>query len=78
MISNPSLIFFKNKRNIKFHFDMWHGNGNLDSAIDLIEGDDREEFRHYVNSKVYFSPHNMFICKKSTLKKILRGSFTLA
>ncbi len=69
MISNPSLIFFKNKRNIKFHFDMWHGNGNLDSAIDLIEGDDREEFRHYVNSKVYFSPHNMFICKKSTLKK---------
>ena len=48
---------------------MWHGNGNLDSAIDLIEDDDREEFRNYVNSKVYFSPHNMFICKKSTLKK---------
>ena len=40
-----------------------YSNGNLDSAIDLIEGDDREEFRHYVNSKVYFSPHNMFICK---------------
>ena len=51
---------------------MWHGNGNLPiRLIDLIEGDDREEFRHYVNSKVYFSPHNMFICKKKIFKKIL-------
>ena len=26
---NPSALF-KSKRNLRFHFDMWHGNGNLD------------------------------------------------
>ena len=33
---NPS-AFFKSKRNIRFHFDMWHGNGNLDKAIDVLD-----------------------------------------
>jgi len=69
MILNPSLIFNKNKRNIKFHFDMWHGEGNLDAAIDLLPLIDKEDFRDYVNSEVFFSPHNMFICKKFTLEK---------
>ena len=32
----PSLLYDKNKRSIKFHFDMMHGNGNLDKAIDVL------------------------------------------
>ena len=37
MIKNPSLFFNKNKRNIKFHFDLMHGEGNLDKAIILLD-----------------------------------------
>ena len=33
MLLNPILFFNKNKRTIKFHFDMMHGHGNLDKAI---------------------------------------------
>ena len=36
MIKNPNLFFNKNKRNIKFHFDLMHGEGNLDKAIALL------------------------------------------
>ena len=35
MISKPSLYSIK-KRNLKFHFDMMHGKGNLEKAIKLL------------------------------------------
>ena len=63
MIKKPSLFFNKNKRNIKFHFDMMHGSGNLEKAIDLLEKNDRDDFKDFVNTEVSFNPHNMFICK---------------
>ena len=63
MILNPSLLFDKNKRNIKFHFDLMHGDGNLDKAISLLEINDRKDFDYFVNTEVSFNPHNMFICK---------------
>jgi hypothetical protein len=68
MIMNPRLWFDKKKRNLRFHFDMWHGKGNLDKAISLLEHKEREGFRKFVNTKVAYNPHNMFICKN---KKIL-------
>ena len=67
MIKNPSLFFDKNKRNIKFHFDMMHGHGNLDKAINLLEKEDRNNFKDFVNSEISFNPHNMFICKSSKI-----------
>jgi len=69
LILNPSLLFDKKKRNIKFHFDMWHGEGNLDKAIELLEKKDREDFKYFVNHNVSFNPHNMFICKSTSLLK---------
>ena len=33
IITKPSLIFDKNKRNIKFHFDLMHGEGNLEKLF---------------------------------------------
>jgi len=68
MITNPKLIFNKKNRNIKFHFDMWHGKGNLDKAIDLLETKDKIGFKKFVEKKVSFNPYNMFICRN---KKIL-------
>ncbi len=67
MMKEPSLFFDKNKRTIKFHFDMMHGEGNLDKAIDLLDKKDRNDFRKFVNSEVSFNPHNMFICKSQNI-----------
>ena len=63
MLKNPTLFFDKNKRSIKFHFDMMHGKGNLDKAIKLLNKKDQDDFREFVNTEVSFNPHNMFICK---------------
>ena len=70
IIQNPSLLFNKQKRNIKFHFDLMHGDGNLEKAISLIENkEDRDDFKYFVNSQVSFNPHNMFICKSKEILK---------
>ena len=69
MIKKPTLFFNSKKRNIKFHFDMMHGAGNLDKAINLLDVKDRNDFKDYVNSEVSFSPHNMFICKSENILK---------
>ena len=72
LIRNPSAIF-KSKRSIRFHFDMWHGNGNLDKAIDLLDDNDRDEFREYTRQNVSFSRGNMFVCRS---KKIIDNYYS--
>ena len=69
ILKKPNLLFDKSKRNIKFHFDLMHGEGNLDKAISLLNNNDRQDFYDYVNSEVSFNPHNMFICKSSKILK---------
>ena len=66
LLKNPKSIF-KKGRNIKFHFDMFHGNGVLDKAINLLNEKDREDFRHYVNSNNHFNQANLFICRSKNL-----------
>jgi len=72
LVRNPEAII-KSKRNLRFHFDMWHGNGNLDKAIDLLEIEDREDFREYTRKNVSFSRGNMFVCKS---KKIMDNYYS--
>ena len=67
MLLNPELIFNKNKRTIKFHFDMWHGEGNLNKAIDKLPQKEKEDFRYFVNKEVSFNSQNMFICKNKEI-----------
>ena len=62
ILKNPSFLFYKEKRNIKFHFDMMHGEGNLDKAISLLDKKDKTDFSDFVNSETSFNPHNMFLC----------------
>ena len=71
IVKNPSLLFNKEKRNIKFHFDLMHGDGNLNKAISLLGKDDRKDFENFVNTEVSFNPHNMFICKSNKILKII-------
>ena len=68
---NPSAIF-KSNRNIRFHFDMWHGNGNLDKAIDLLDNNDKEDFRQYTRKEISFSRGNIFVCRS---KKIMNNYY---
>tara|TARA_B100001559_G_scaffold319351_1_gene328523 strand:+ start:1782 stop:2609 length:828 start_codon:yes stop_codon:yes gene_type:complete len=72
ILLNPKILFSKKARNIKFHFDLMHGRKNLDRAIDLLNDENREDFRKFVNTEVSFNPHNMFICKS---KKILKSYY---
>ena len=47
-----------------------HGKNNLTKAINLLDEENKSDFKNYVNSEVSFSPQNMFICKsKKVLKK---------
>ena len=65
----PSLFFNKNKRNLKFHFDLFHGKGNLDSAIQVLDKKNKNDFDNYMNNNTSFNPHNMFICRTKILKE---------
>ena len=67
-LKKPSLIFNKKKRNLKFHFDLFHGEGNLDKAINLLDEKDKNAFREFMDKETSFNPHNMFICKTKILK----------
>ena len=66
LLKNPKSLFKRN-RNIKFHFDMFHGIGSLDKAIDLLNSQDKEDFRKFVNDNNSFNPANLFICKSKKL-----------
>ena len=70
----PALIFDKNKRNLKFHFDLMHGYNNLEKAIDFLDEDNKNDFRNFVNTQSSFNPHNMFICKST---KILERYYSI-
>ncbi len=68
-VKRPSSIFNKKERNINFHFDFMHGEDNLKKAINLLDYQNQNDFRQFVNTEVSFNPHNMFICKsKQKLK----------
>ena len=67
MLLNPSFFFDKSKRSIKFHFDMMHGNSNLDKAIQVLNEKERKDFKNFVNTEVSINPHNMFICKNKEI-----------
>ena len=44
---------------------MFHGNGNLDTAIELLPDKDRNDFKHFVRSETGFARGNMFISNSS-------------
>ena len=51
IIFNPNLLYDKNKRSIKFHFDLMHGEGNLIKQS-LTWKNDRNDFNVFVNTEV--------------------------
>ncbi len=78
ILLDPSIIKQKKKQNIKLQFDMHHGFGVLDRAIDSMNIIDRENFRKFVNEEIKFNPHIMVISKKKNFEQMVQRSFYLA
>ena len=68
-LRNPKSIL-KNGRTIRFHFDMFHGNGVLDKALDLLNEEDKKDFKIYVNENTSYNQGNMFVCKSKKIMKL--------
>ena len=69
VIKKPFVIINKKRRNLNFHFDLMHGENNLDKAINQLDQVNKKDFKKFVNTEVSFNPHNMFICKSKNILK---------
>ena len=67
IMKDPSILFIKSKRNIKFHFDLMHLEGNLNKALDLVDKKDKHDFTEYLNNETSINLWNLFCCKSPKL-----------
>ena len=65
--SSAKAIFSKKWRSIKWQFDMYHGVGNLDKAIELLPDKDRNEFNYFTENETSYAEGNMFISNSSQI-----------
>ena len=65
-ILNPKFFLRKNQ-NLKLHFDSFHGYGNLTKAIELLNENDKEDFKFFMENQNFFNRGNMFIAKNKNL-----------
>ena len=75
IINDPTIIYDQKKHNVKLHFDMSHGYGKLDKAIELLERKEREDFREYVNKNNFFNPNHMFISHPKLMNEWFKSVF---
>lgn len=54
---------------------MHHGYGILEKSINLMNKNDKNEFKKFVNNNYMFNPHIMFISKKKILDRWFRDLF---
>ena len=74
-ILNNFKPFIKNQTTIKFHFDIFHGAGKIDKAIELLDKKERDDFRIFLNNQS-FNKENMFICRsKKIIKEYYKSVF---
>ena len=72
---DPSILFNDKKQNIKLQFDMFHGYGILDKAINVMKNEHKNKFRKFVIDNTKFNPHIMVISKKEILNKWFEDLF---
>ena len=54
---------------------MFHGYGKLDKAIDLLNKNERDNFREYVSKGRSFSPNQMFITHPKIMNEWFKSLF---
>ena len=75
LIKDPTILFSKKKQNIFLHFEMHHGYGNLEKAINELDAENRKEFLDYVKTNDSFNPHIMFISKAKIINDWFESLF---
>ena len=75
LLKDPSIIYNKKKQNIKLHFDMHHGYGNLEKAANLLPKEDINDFLNYIENSTMLNPHIMYISKSKTLDNWFKTLF---
>jgi len=77
IFGNNIFAFKKKNRNIKLQFDMFHGYGVLEKAINLLDENEKNDFKEYVNSSYSFNRENLFICRsKKLMNEYFKSVFT--
>ena len=76
ILKDPSIFFNINKQTLLLHFDMHHGYGNMQKALELINERDRSEFYEYLNKSSFYNPHIMFISKPEIINRWFNDLFT--
>ena len=46
---------------------MFHGNGLIDITANLLNENEKEEFKKFINTNKIFNRGNMFICKSNKI-----------
>ena len=68
---NPS-YFIKSNQNIKLHFDVFHGEGLIDKAIEVLDNSEKNDFKNFILNESSFNRENLFFCRS---KKIMNDYF---
>tara|TARA_Y100001970_G_C14105467_1_gene787847 strand:+ start:243 stop:1061 length:819 start_codon:yes stop_codon:yes gene_type:complete len=74
-IRNPLLIFSRKKISIKLHFDLFHGYNLLPKAAELLNDEDKSDFKKYIIEQYSFYPLEIFISKKRIIKDLYSRTF---
>ena len=76
LLKDPSIFFDVNKQTLLLHFDMHHGYGNIEKAINYLDQKDKNDFFQYLNQSTYYNPHIMFITKSDIMNKWFDNLFS--
>ena len=68
---NPS-YFIKSNQNIKLHFDVFHGEGLIDKAIEVLDDSEKNDFKNFILNESSFNRENLFFCRS---KRIMNDYF---
>jgi hypothetical protein len=68
---NPS-NFIKSNQNIKLQFDVFHGDGLLEKALEVLNNSEKKDFKNFIIKENSFNRENLFFCKS---KKIMNDYF---
>jgi len=74
-VRNPKILFNRKRYTINLHFDLFHGYNLLNRATELLDEEDKETFRKYINTEYSFYPLQIFIIKKKFLDLLYEKTF---
>ncbi len=74
-IKDPKIFFKRKQISINLHFDLFHGYDLLNQAAELLDKEEVDEFKNYINNECSFYPLQIFISKKKFLEKLYEKTF---